>query len=76
MKPITVPPVLTFERINGPLIDDAIIATGSMKKMCQRWRFKKVKPKASGARIAGKNKIMATNNAKSSIGITTLPIFN
>jgi hypothetical protein len=68
--------VLTFERINGPLIDDAIIDTGRMKKMCQRWRFMKVKPKASGAKMAGKNRIMATNSAKSSIGVTTLPIFN
>jgi hypothetical protein len=64
-----------FERIKGPLIEEAIIEVGRMKKICQRWRFMKVKPKASGARIAGKNRIMATNSAKSSIGTVTLPVF-
>jgi hypothetical protein len=64
-----------FERIKGPLIEEAIIEVGRMKKICQRWRFMKVKPKASGARIAGKNRIMATTRAKSSIGTVTLPIF-
>ena len=67
MNPITVPPVLTFDKIKGPLIDEAIIAMGKIKNMCHLLRFMKVKPKARGAKIAGKNRIMATNNAKSAI---------
>jgi hypothetical protein len=31
MKPKTVPPVLMFDRIKGPLIEEAIIDTGRMK---------------------------------------------